>query len=69
MNKLVLKISGMHCSSCAKVIKFGLEELNGITSVNVDFGSKKVELEFNSTKINIPEIKNKVESLGYKTYD
>ena len=46
--KTTLKILGMKCHSCAKIIKFGLEEEKGISSVDVDFDTQKANLEFDS---------------------
>ena len=62
--KKVLKIGGMHCSSCA----LGVEMLLNIKGVkgNVDFDSKKAEIEFDPSKINIEEIKKEIENAGYK---
>lgn len=59
------KISGMHCSSCAKLIKYGLEEESGMGIVNVDFDSSKAYLDFNPNEIDAERIKNKVKNLGY----
>ncbi len=67
MQKTTLKILGMKCQSCAKIIKFGLEEEKGVASANVDFGSEKVFLEFDPTETSLPEIENKIKDLGYKT--
>lgn len=66
MNKAILKILGMKCHSCAKIIKYGLEEENGIKNVDVDFASEKAYLEFNPEEISLPEIGNKIKDLGYK---
>lgn len=65
MQKATFKISGMNCGSCAKVIKYGLEEENGIKNIDVDFNSAKAYLEFNPEEIDTSKIKNKIESLGY----
>lgn len=63
--KTTLKILGMNCKSCAKVIKYGLEEETGLKNADVDFNSAKAYLEFDSVKINLLKIKNKIKELGY----
>lgn len=69
MQKTTFKISGMNCGSCAKMIKMELEDQAGVSNVNVDFNSAKAELEFDSSKIKIAEIKNKIKDLGYNAID
>lgn len=69
MQKAVFKILGMKCHSCAKVIKFGLEDEDGINSADVDFGSERAFLSFNSGEINTEKIKDKIKNLGYKAIE
>jgi len=63
--KTILKISGMHCASCAAVIENALKKEAGIKSANVNFASEKLYLEFDNTEIDIIKVKNIVEKLGY----
>jgi len=67
MAKTAFKILGMKCRSCAKIIKYGLEEEAGINSADVDFDSAKAHLEFNPEETSPSEIENKIRDLGYKT--
>ncbi len=30
------KISGMHCESCAKIIKINIEEISGVGEIKID---------------------------------
>lgn len=66
MEKITLIISGMHCSSCAKIIETTLEEKEGVSSISVNYDSKKAFLEFDQQKTNLNEIKKEIEELGYK---
>lgn len=61
-----MKIVGMKCHSCAKIIKLTLEDKQGIGFTEVDFDSGKVSLEFQPNQINISEIKKAIEELGYR---
>lgn len=65
-SKATFKISGMKCVSCAKVIKYVLEEEKGIGQVDVDFKLAQARMDFDPEKTNIQEIKNKISYLGYK---
>ena len=62
--KKILKIEGMHCSSCASGLQM-LLNAKGVQS-KVDFNSKKAEIEFNPNEISLKEIKKEIEGIGYK---
>ncbi len=64
--KTILKISGMHCASCAAVIENALKKEKGIKSTNVNFATEKLYLEFDPVEISIARIKKIIEKLGYK---
>lgn len=64
--KTILSISGMHCNSCAKIIETTLEEKEGVSSISVNYDSRKAFLEFDKQKTNLNEIKSEIETLGYK---
>lgn len=63
--KLVLKVKGMHCASCALLIDKLLGKADGIVKSNTSYGAQKVALEFDATKISLEEIDAKVNELGY----
>jgi len=66
MVKEILKISGMHCASCAANIENALRKEKGVLSVNVNFASEKLYLEYEE-KIATPEkINGLLKNLGYK---
>ncbi len=62
---LKLKIDGMHCSSCAKVISLGLEELTGVGKIVIDEKSKLAEIEFDENKISQDKILETIRNSGY----
>jgi P-type Cu+ transporter len=66
MEKTMLKISGMHCASCAALIETTLRKEEGIKTANVNFATEKLYLEFNPIEISIARIKKIIEDLGYK---
>jgi Cu+-exporting ATPase len=67
--KKVLKISGMHCASCAAIIENTLKKEEGIKTANINFASEKLYLEFDQIKINIDKIKKIIEKLGYRALE
>ena len=67
--KTILKISGMHCASCAANIENALKKEGGIKSANVNFASEKLYLEFDSVEITIARIQRIIEKLGYEAIE
>ncbi len=65
MTKLVLKVKGMHCASCAILIDKLLGKQAGVISVTTSYGAQKVALEFDEAKISLEQIDGFVNKLGY----
>ena len=65
-SKIILKIEGMDCASCAAVIERGLKKEKGVASASVNFATEKAYLEFDPAQTNIDRVKKIVEDLGYK---
>ena len=64
MKSIILKIEGMHCASCSKLVEGELED-NGVFS-KVDAASGKATIEFDEKKISEDKIKQLIRGLGYK---
>lgn len=64
MKKILLKINGMHCQSCATLISEELEEL-GVQS-KVDYKKGTAEINFDGTKVSLEKIKEVIKKEGYK---
>ena len=64
--KLILKIAGMHCASCAVNIENTLKKEEGVFEVNVNFASEKVSLEYDPNIISLEKIAKIISDLGYK---
>jgi len=65
MKKEILKIQGMHCASCAVNIENALKKEKGVKSVNVNFASEKVVLEYDEVAISLEKIKKIIKDSGY----
>jgi copper ion binding protein len=64
MKKKII-IEGMMCMHCVKHAKEALEELNGVTKVDVDLESKTALIEADR-EISGDEIKAAIEEVGYE---
>lgn len=63
MNKETITIKGMHCNSCAELIKDELEYL-GIKKCEIDHKSGKATLLFDES-ISLDSIKSIIKKQGY----
>ena len=69
IQKIILKIQGMDCASCAAVIEHDLKKQKGVTSASVNFASEKAYVDIDTEKINQENIKKIIDDLGYKASD
>lgn len=65
MKKVILKIEGMHCVSCAINIDFVLEDL-GVKSSKTNYAKSQTEVEFDPEKISLQKIVKAIKSIGYE---
>ena len=65
MTKLVLKVKGMHCASCAILIDKLIGKQPGVEKINASYGAEKVTIEFDEAKISLVEIDKLINQLGY----
>jgi Cu+-exporting ATPase len=66
MDKIELKIEGMHCGACATGIQMLTSQMDGMKSVFVDYEGKKGTFEFDSGQVNKDAIIKNIAELGYK---
>ncbi|MEK7480717.1 MAG: heavy metal-associated domain-containing protein [Patescibacteria group bacterium] len=66
MKKIELAIEGMHCGSCATGIQMLVSQMDGVSSIFVDYESKKGTVEFDEAKVSREQIIKEIEGLGYK---
>jgi len=64
-NKAEIKISGMHCASCALNVEKSLNKLEGVAKAQVNFGTEKATVEYDANKVELQELEDTVEEAGY----
>ncbi|KAA6450652.1 heavy metal translocating P-type ATPase [Bacillus swezeyi] len=62
----ILQISGMTCAACAARIEKGLKRLDGVEDANVNVALEKSKVVYDPAKIEVGQLAEKVESLGYQ---
>ena len=65
MKKIKLKISGMHCTSCAMDIDGELEDTEGVQCAKTNYAKSQTEVEFDPEKLTEKEIATIIKKAGY----
>lgn len=65
MQKVVLKVKGMHCASCSVLIDKLVGKQPGVASISTSYGAEKTAIEFDETKIDLVKIDKFINQLGY----
>lgn len=60
-----LNIKGMHCASCATIIETSLQEVAGVQSASVNFGTETAKITFDNTQTDTQALSNHLSPLGY----
>ncbi|TSC70082.1 MAG: Cu2+-exporting ATPase [Parcubacteria group bacterium Gr01-1014_46] len=58
-------VRGMHCASCSYLIEKTFKKVPGVQSVEVNYGTEKAKVTFDSSKTNPHHLSQKIEPLGY----
>jgi Cu+-exporting ATPase len=64
-----VKVTGMHCASCALNIEKSLKKTKGVLSANVNYGSEKAYVDFDPSQTNLEKIHGVIKSRGYGVED
>ena len=69
METQTFRVKGMHCASCASIIKRQVEKLDGISACSVNFGTEKADVSFDSSAVPVTLMNEQIEKLGYSLID
>ncbi|MFB9860775.1 copper chaperone CopZ [Salinicoccus siamensis] len=65
MAQKTIKVEGMTCGHCKSAVEGALNELDGITSANVDLEADKVDVEYDDQKVTESSMVEAIEDQGY----
>lgn len=65
MEKVTIKVGGMHCVRCERALFNALNNKEGIIDVNVSYASEKAKISYDSNKITYKEICEVIKKSGY----
>ena len=63
--KIELPIEGMTCANCVLTIERNLNRMPGVEKVSVNLATEKASLVYNPAMVDIAEVKDLVQDLGY----
>ncbi len=69
MENQVLSIKGMTCVACAQRIEKAVRKLPGIAQANINLASEKLFVEYDTSNLTLPEIKEAVLKIGYEVVE
>ena len=64
--KAELKISGMHCATCAVTVEEALAGVKNVTKAQVNFGTDTAHIEFDPEKTSLADLEKAVRDAGYE---
>ncbi len=64
--KKVVRISGMHCVSCAQTIEKALKKEEGIINANVNFATEKAVVEYDAAELSLERVGDVIREAGYE---
>jgi copper chaperone len=65
MQTITLDVKGMTCGHCKMAVNGALSNLDGVQKVDVNLETGKVNVEFDSSKVSLEQMKEAVEDQGY----
>ena len=65
MKQVTLAVKGMSCQHCVKSIEGSVGKLAGVCKAKVNLSEAIVEVEFESEKVSLDQIKDTIEEQGY----
>jgi Cu2+-exporting ATPase/Cu+-exporting ATPase len=65
MNTQTYPIKGMHCASCASIIEKTLKKTEGVSSVEVNYGTETAKVSYDESKTSHHHLSQTIEPLGY----
>ncbi|MGP8438602.1 mercury resistance system periplasmic binding protein MerP [Paraburkholderia fungorum] len=68
LRTVTLDVTNMDCAVCPITVRKALEKVPGVTSVKVDFASKRAEVVFDPKKASVDALTNATTDAGYPSH-
>lgn len=63
---VTIRIEGMHCQNCAASVEKKLKATAGVQAVRVSFEKKEAWVKYDDRRITVAQIREVINSTGYK---
>ncbi|BDG47163.1 MULTISPECIES: copper chaperone CopZ [Parageobacillus] len=60
-----LQVQGMTCNHCKMAVTNALQELEGVSRVEVHLDKGTVDVDYDETKVSLDQLKEAIEEQGY----
>lgn len=67
-NEIFIIIEGIHCAACVWLNEKILFNSKGVIEANINASTNKAKIVWDESEVNLAEIFNKIEAIGYKPY-
>ncbi|MDR2870479.1 MAG: copper ion binding protein [Deferribacteraceae bacterium] len=65
MATVTINVGGMSCKNCVKSISDGLTALGGVQNVDASIEGKKVDVNYDESKVGVDAMKKAIYDLGF----
>lgn len=65
MMTITLQVQGMTCGHCKAAVTNALQDLDGVSRVEVHLQEGTVNVDYDETKVSIEKLKEAIEEQGY----
>ena len=62
-------VKGMHCASCASIIKRTLSKLEGVEACEVNYATEQAKVQYDPGKVSVDAMNSDIQKLGYELVD
>ncbi|WRN62056.1 copper chaperone CopZ [Staphylococcus aureus] len=65
MSQEILNVEGMSCGHCKSAVESALNNIDGVTSADVNLENGQVSVQYDDSKVAVSQMKDAIEDQGY----
>lgn len=66
MKQIIIKLNGLHCSSCIMRIEMDLEDIEGVKKAEGNYAKSEMKIEFDEKETSPEKFLEVIKKLGYE---
>lgn len=67
--QITLNVQGMSCNHCKHAVTTALSNLDGVSNVDVDLATGKVDVTYDEKTVTVEQMREAVEEQGYEVVE